>query len=126
MGADRQQLQTAARWQQFVSGQPECAERRSDGGGVQPVAHPAVEVYSQPAAVAPHRPSQPSPSRPRARTRPSEIIAAQIQTRGRHGAVWWSSRATGQRKHKQDDDDYFHLTIYLTVSSVVQLLESES
>lgn len=65
MGADRQQLQTAARRQQSVPGQPKRAERRSDGGGVQPVAHPAVEVHSQPAAVARHRRFHPSPSRPR-------------------------------------------------------------
>lgn len=52
MGADRQQLQTAACGQQSVPGQPERAERRSDGGSVQPVAHPAMEVHSQSAAVA--------------------------------------------------------------------------
>lgn len=52
MGADRQQLQTTACGQQSVPGQPERAERRPDGGSVQPVAHPAVEVHSQSAAVA--------------------------------------------------------------------------
>lgn len=133
MGADRQQLQTATRGQQPVPGQPQRAERRSDGGGVQPLAYPTVEVHSQSATLARPRQSQPSPSRPRT-ARAGHALAPQRYRcpdsgpphRGRSGLQ--GPRGTEIRQHKvdDDDDDDFHLTIYLTVSSYVQVLESES
>lgn len=131
MGADRQQLQTATRGQQPVPGQPQRAERRPDGGGVQPLAYPTVEVHSQSATLARPRQSQPSPSRPRT-ARAGHALAPQRYRcpdsgppqGGRSGLQ--GPRGTEIRQHNVDDDDDFHRTIYLTVSSSVQVLESES
>lgn len=62
MGADRGQLQAAARGQQPVPGQPHGQERGPERGGVRPRPVPAVEVHAQPAAVGePARPHRPGP-----------------------------------------------------------------
>lgn len=51
MGADRGQLQAAARGQQPVPGQPRGQEWGPERGGVRPRPVSAVEVHTQPAAV---------------------------------------------------------------------------
>lgn len=56
VGADRGQLQAAARREQPVSGQPLSQDRGSERGGVRPSPLSAVEVLTQPAAVGAWRP----------------------------------------------------------------------